>query len=137
MDDSVKRRVEELTEQAIAASPYADFREAYRDRLRWLKDAQPQGFTTALEHYNSVLVPNIEAGNDPLREWLDYGRRLGELSGAGKVMSIDETGRASENGNGLVLHLPDDTSVPALALAVPRNLSEAQRATLDLLVKRT
>jgi hypothetical protein len=139
MDDTAKRLADERTDQAIGSAPFEDFREAYRERLRWLKDSQPHGFTRALSHYNDILVPNIAAGSDPLVEWLEYGRLLGNLSGAGKVMRIDETGRAfplDDRIDGLVLHLPEDTNVPALALAVPRQLSDAQKATLGLLIKK-
>jgi hypothetical protein len=137
MNDSVKRQVDEATEQAITNGPYEDFREDYRARLRWLKEAQPHGFAKALEHYNNVLVPNIAAGNDAIREWLEYGQRLGELSGPGKTVGIDSSGRAEEgNLDGLIVYLPDDTAVPALALAVPKIVSEAQRATMELLVKK-
>jgi hypothetical protein len=139
MDDAAKRLADELTEKALAQGPFADFRAAYRDRLRWLKDNQAPVFGTALGHYNEVLVPNIANGSDPLREWIDYGRRLSELTGRGKLMRVDETGRALEfDGelSGLLMHLPDDTAVPALALAVPREMSEAQRATLDLLIRK-
>jgi hypothetical protein len=138
MDDTAKRLADERTAQAIRDAPFEDFREAYRERLRWLKDSQPQGFTRALSHYNDILVPNIAAGADPLAEWLEYGRLLGNVSGAGNVMRIDETGRAFPLGDGvdgLVLHLPEDTNVPALALVVPKALSDAQKATLGLLVK--
>jgi hypothetical protein len=139
MDDTAKRLADERTDQAIANAPFEDFREAYRERLRWLKDSQPQGFSRALSHYNDILVPNIAGGADPLVEWMEYGRLLGNLSGAGKVMRIDETGRAFPFANetdGLILHLPDDTNVPALALAVPKRSSDAQKATLGLLVKK-
>jgi len=139
MDDSAKRSADELTEQAFATGEFEDLRESYRNRLRWIKENQPQAFTAALSHYNEVLVPNIAAGSSPIREWLDYGRRLGELSARGRFVRVDETGRAhtfDEQMRGLILHLPDDTNIPAFALAVPRDLSEAQRATLDLLVPR-
>jgi hypothetical protein len=138
MDDTVKATAEARTRDAILAGPYEDFREAYRDRLRWLKDARPAAFTTALAHYES-LVENIAQGTDPLRAWLQYGRQLGELSGAGKVHAIDASGRSlSPTGaaDEMLLHLPDDISVPALALAVPRTFSDHQKATLDLLVRR-
>ena len=138
MDDTAKRLADERTDQAIGDAPFEDFREAYRERLRWLKDSQPQAFTRALSHYNDILVPNIAAGAAPLAEWLEYGRLLGNLSGAGKVMQIDETGRAfpfTNGAEGLILHLPEDTNVPALALTVPKALSDAQKATLGLLVK--
>src|SRR5688500_14813808 len=139
MDDSAKRRSDELTETAISTAMVADFREAYRERLRWLKETQPQAFARALAHYNEVLVPNIAEGTDPVGEWIEYGKVLGNLSGSGKVVSIDETGKARPAGEaieGLILHLPDDTGIPALALAVPAVLSDAQRATLNLLVKQ-
>jgi hypothetical protein len=141
MDDTAKAQVEARTAEAITNGPYQDFREDYRDRLRWLKETNPQGFSKALTYYNDILAANIAAGHDPLREWVEYGRTLAKLSGPGRVYSIDETGRAVPaadfaDPNGLMLHLPDDTNVRALPLAVPRELSAAQRATLDLLVNR-
>lgn len=140
MDDTAKRRADEQTDEAIRSAPCEDFRESYRDRLRWLKDSQPQAFSRALSHYNDVLVPNIAAGAEPLAEWLRYGQLLGDLSGTGKTSRIDESGRAQpwdESTGGLVLHLPDDTNVPALALAVPKQPSDAQAATMRLLLKRS
>jgi hypothetical protein len=140
MDDTAKRRADDATQAAINAGPFDDFRDTYRVRLRWLKDSQPQAFTGALSHYNDVLVPNIAGGADPIAEWVEYGKLLGELSGKGKTVVIDETGRASDfdgDFGGVILHLPEDQNVPAMALAIPKQLSEAQRATLDLLVKKS
>jgi hypothetical protein len=141
MDDTAKNQVEARTAEAIDQGPYEDFRQAYRDHLRWLKDTNPQGFSKALSYYNEILATNIAAGHDPLSEWLEYGRTLGKLTGPGTLYRIDETGRASPatdvSGSGdVLLHLPDDTNVRALALAIPRQLSASQRATLDLLVNR-
>ena len=139
MDDTAKARVEASTAEAIATGPFEDFREAYRERLRWLKDSRPDDFARALKHYEA-LAESIAAGSQPIEAWLDYGRRLGELSGAGKLMAIDATGRAQPasgvSSDELLLHLPDDNAVPALALAIPRALTEAQKASLDLLVRR-
>ena len=138
MDDTVKAGAERRTAEAIDNGPFEDFREAYRERLRWLKEARPQGFSEALSYYEQ-LVDHIAQGGDAIHEWLTYGQRLGELSGAGQVYAIDETGRAlpaSGHDAQLLLHVPDDINVPALPLAVPRELSEHQRATLDLLVRR-
>jgi hypothetical protein len=138
MDDTAKSAAEARTAEAIRTGAFADFREAYRERLRWLKESRPQAFAEALTYYDA-LVKNIAAGDDPIHEWLTYGKRLGELSGAGKVVAIDETGRAlpaTQFSDQLLLHLPDDINVPALPLAVPRALSEHQKATLDLLVRR-
>lgn len=139
MDNTAKQRSDDFTQQAIAAGKVEDFREDFRERLRWLKDNRPQSFSQALSHYNDILVPNVAAGNAAMQEWVQYGRLLGDLSGAGKVVAIDESGRARDFGdeiNSLVLHLPDDTAVPALALIIPRALTAAQRATLDLLANR-
>lgn len=138
MDDTVKTAAEARTAEAIAAGPYDDFREGYRERLRWLKDARAQAFSQAVASYEQ-LVADVASGGDPIEKWLQYGRELGELSGRGKVVGIDESGRAEPvNGTGtqLILHLPDDVSVPALPLAVPRQLSIHQRSTFDLLVRR-
>jgi hypothetical protein len=140
MDDTAKAQVEARTAQAIANGPYEDFRDSYRDHLRWLKETNPQGFSKALTYYNDILAANIAAGHDPLREWLEYGQTLAKLGGPGTVYSIDESGRAHPASGAsnatLLLHLPDDTNVRAFPLAVPRNLSPHQRATLDLLVNR-
>ena len=138
MDDTAKSAAELRTAQAIENGPFEDFREAYRERLRWLKEARTVAFSQALAAYDE-LVQKIAQGDDPLNEWLAYGRRLGELSGAGQVCAIDDTGRAQAAehfSEELLIHLPDDINVPALPLAVPRRLSEHQKATLDLLVRR-
>jgi hypothetical protein len=141
MDDTVKTQIDSHTAQAIEASPYEDFREAYRERLRWLKDADPQAFGQALSYYNETLVPKIGDGQPVLEAWLRYGRQLGELSGAGTLYAIDASGRAMalddvQASGDLLLHLPEQTSIPALPLAIPRDLSTHQKATLDLLVRR-
>lgn len=138
MDDAAKARAESITAHALADGNYEDFREPYRERLRWLKETNAHAFTEALAHYGR-LVDNIAKGNDPLREWLDYGKQLGELSGRGTVYSVDESGLATEGASAmgaLLLHLPNDQNIPALPLAIPRSLSDHQRATLDLLVRR-
>ena len=141
MDDTAKAQIETRTAEAIENGPYEDFRQAYRDHLRWLKETSPRGFSNALKYYNDILAANIAAGHDPLGEWLEYGRTLAQLSGPGKVYRIDETGRALPvtdvaGSRGVLLHLPDDINVRAFPLAIPRTLSPHQRATLDLLVNR-
>ena len=138
MDDTAKARAETRTAEAIAAGPYQDFREGYRERLRWLKETRPDAFQQALTAYEA-LVQGIAQGADPVQQWLEYGRRLGELSGRGAVVGIDESGRsvaAAAGADTLLLHLPDDINVPALPLAIPRDISAAQKSTLDLLVRR-
>lgn len=138
MDDTVKTQVEAQTARAITDGPYEDFREAYRERLRWLKEARPTAFAEARAAYDA-LVEEIARGSNPVEQWLEYGKQLGELSGRGKIVGIDASGRsvqATSDGSTVILHLPDDISVPALPLAVPRNISEHQKSTIDLLVRR-
>jgi hypothetical protein len=140
-NDSQKTRAEARTDEAVAASGFEDPRATLRRRLKHLKDNQPAAFTKAIEYYEQDLLPRIAEGADPLAEWLDYGRQLGDLTSPGRTMSVDESGRAQPFRSGLtqqtlVLHIPHDTSVDVLALAIPCEQSPAQRATLDLLVNR-
>ena len=141
MDDTAKGQVDVRTAEAINNGPFQDFRETYRQQLRWLKETNPQGFSQALNYYNDVLARNIAAGYAPLLEWLEYGRTLAQLSGPGTVYSIDEGGRAQPAGElsgetNMLLHLPDDSNARVFPIAMPRALSPAQQATFDLLVNR-
>ena len=129
-------------DSALADSAFADPRPAFRDRLRLFREEQPQAFAAALEYYETVLVPSVAADDsDPLSAWVQYGRRLGELSGPGRTLAIDGSGRAHPHTgeprpDDLLLHVPNDTATQVLPLAVPRSLTAAQQATLDLLVHR-
>jgi len=131
---------EARTDAAFSASPYEDPRPSYRNRMRYLKDNNPRAFEAARAWYEETLVPAINQGADPVEAWITYGRQLGELTAPGATCAIDASGRAREYGgaiNGdLILHLPTDTAAPALALAVPRQISPAQRASYDLLIER-
>lgn len=139
MNDTAKRRADELTEKAISEASYEDFRDAYRERMRWLKDNNAAAYTKALAYYNEILVANLADGNDVIREWIQYGCELGNLTGSGEMLTIDASGRALPYAGsvaGLIIHVPADTAKPALALAVPRNMSAAQQATCKLLLPR-
>ncbi len=139
--DPQRARAESRTDEAVQQSDFEDPRDMLRRRLKLLKDNQPASFARALEYYDNDLVPRVAEGSDPLEEWLEYGRQLGELTSPGRVLRIDAGGRARPFRSGmesqtLVLHIPNDTTFDVLPLAVPRELSPAQRATLDLLVNR-
>ena len=140
-EDSPKARAEAETDAAFAQSNFLDPRPGFRDRLRRLREEQPKAFSAALAYYEETLVPSLNGGEDPISAWIAYGQQLGELSAPGKTFSIDPSGRARPyrgvtEANALILHLPNDTAVEALALAVPRSLSEAQKANYDLLIGR-
>ena len=141
MSENAKSIADQRSDEAFNSGPFQDPRGAFRERLRSFREDQPAAFKNALEYYEKTLIPNIAAGADPIIEWVAYGQKLGELTGRGKTSAIDPAGRARPLAEGfagdqLILHLPDDTSVAALAVAVPRELSAAQRATYDLLINR-
>jgi hypothetical protein len=142
MTDNRKEQADARTDAALAASGLTDPRPTLRERMRFLREEAPQAYETAREYYDTSLVPQLaEAGKDPLLMWIEYGIRLGELSGPGKVVTIDATGRARPvRGvpplDQLIIHVPNDPATAALPLAVPHTLSSAQKATLELLVHR-
>ena len=121
---------------------YADPRPALRDRMRSMRAADPTSFDAAARRYEESVVRAIGAGADPLEAWIEYGRFLGELgSGGGRVLCVDETGRASPRtdeiaGRDLILFVPEDARATVLPLACPAAPSPAQRAAYDLLVLR-
>ena len=94
----------------------------------------------AVEHFQNVLIPGIASGElEPLAAWREYGCRLAEWIAEGRTVEIDETGLSrphdpSTSGDGLVLHLPDDTGQKAILVSLPEDVTRAQRATYDLLV---
>ncbi|HET9986454.1 MAG TPA: hypothetical protein VFQ38_22945 [Longimicrobiales bacterium] len=138
MDESLRSRADARLDQALATQPLADPRDLFRDRLRRLRAEDPPAFSRALDYFERTLVPRVAADAEPLAEWIEYGRFLAELSGRGRLVGVDASGRgrpftpppAAE----LVLFLPDDPAVPVLPVARPRELSDAQQAAWDLLV---
>ncbi|HCK59926.1 MAG TPA: hypothetical protein DHW11_01805, partial [Gemmatimonadetes bacterium] len=70
-----------------------------------------------------------------------YGRLLALALAPGETVQIDETGRASsyveDSGfdlSSMMLHMPNDTSSKATVVTLPSTLSEAQKATYQVLV---
>lgn len=119
-----------------------DPRPFYRERLRALKTADPAAFREAVEYYEGTLIPEVaREGSDPLAAWLEYGRFLATGLAAGETVQIDPTGRSwpytpPVPRDHLVLHLPSSLRDPALAVGLPVELSEPQRAAYNLLVSR-
>jgi hypothetical protein len=134
-------RADARLETALRDADRADPRPLYRPALKYLRDRDPEAFREALRYFEEELLPSVAGEGDPLAAWLDYGRRLAEALGAGRLVELDTTGRSRPVNNpgearGLVLHLPDDESAPALALRHPRDPSRAQKAAFELLVER-
>jgi len=139
MDNSLQASADELFADALEASGARDPREFYRDRLRELKTANPGGYDQAVAYYQDELIPSIaERGRDPMVAWQEYGLRLASWTSPGHPVEIDESGWAHPHeppasSARLVLHLPDGKG-RAIVVGLPTDLTEAQRATYDLLV---
>jgi hypothetical protein len=140
-DDPVKEADRRL-EEALEARGARDPREFYRQRLRDLKEQNPEGYEEAVDHYRNTLIPEVASGEvAPLEAWTRYGRRLAEAAAEGRTVAIDETGRARPWSDPdpppldhLILHLPDAQGQRAVLVGLPGELSSAQRATYDVLV---
>jgi hypothetical protein len=138
MDAQQRARAEARLEEVAAALGLADPRPPYRDRLRRLRESDPQAFERAVGHYEKTVLPAL-ADVAPLEAWLDYGRAL--VGDPVRTMVIDADGRATAMtppvpGGSLVLLIPDDLSTDVLVGAAPLQPSPAQQATIDLLVAR-
>lgn len=134
-------RLGRLTEAALAQAGLEDVRPLYRNLLLRLKGRDPEAFDEATRRYQKELVPALESSEaDPLRAWLSYGRWLAQRLGPGSVVAVDSSGKArplaeSElpEAGALLLHLPDESRSPALALAIPREPTVSQQVTVELL----
>lgn len=159
MDEAMQERATARLDAALAERPATDPRGGYRAALRALKDGHPEAFQAALQYYENVLVPRVAGEEaDPLREWLAYGRRIAQLSGAGAFWAIAADGRAervdaepadggaeaaagpsSAEGAGaspdrLLLFVPERGEARAFVLSGPARPSDPQQASIDLLV---
>lgn len=127
-------------EAALAEHGARDPREFYRERLRDLKDTDPDAYERAVAYYRDTLLPSIANDEvEPLHAWTEYGRRLAVALAPGRTVRIDTTGRAHPYEgpvwSDLVLQIPDHgRSGRAVLIALPSALSRAQRATYDVLV---
>lgn len=136
--DDLKARAEARLEAALSERGLADPRPALRQRMRRLRDADAAAFERARAHYEERTLPLLAEG-DPLEAWVEYARVLGELSGGGRLVAVDASGRgreyeASPQVGALVLFLPTEDAMAAFVALTPAAPSPAQRAAYDLLV---
>ncbi|HSW30426.1 MAG TPA: hypothetical protein VLH75_13155 [Longimicrobiales bacterium] len=140
MSDDQNARADALLEAALNEAGARDPREFYRERLKELKQANPEGYAAAVTYYRDTLIPQVASGEgDPLAAWTEYGRRLAEAVSPGRTVSVDGTGRARPYEapcprDRLVLHLPGAKGGRAVLVGLPGELTSAQRATYDVLV---
>ena len=140
MSETLITTAEQALEAALATSGGRDPRDFYRERLRELKQVNPESYRAAVTYYREVLIPEVARGaGNPLDAWIEYGRTLAEALAPGRTVSIDETGKSHNyegvDSSGLILHLPQETAARALLVSLPVTMSSAQRATYDVLVK--
>ena len=127
--------------QSLEAAGAMDMRARYRDALRALKMRDADAYAQATRYFESNIQPRLASdAEDPLNVWIDYGCKLGELSGGGRITAIDATGRAIPYApppprGTLLLYLRDDTRTGNLVLLEPATASRAQAATISLLVE--
>lgn len=140
MSFDLNARADARLEEALASEGARDPREFYRDRLRDLKLADPEGYAAAVAYYRDTLIPEVASGEgDPIAAWTEYGRTLAEAVSPGRTVAVDATGRAHAYRapaprDHLVLHLPEAKGSRALLVGLPAEISPAQRATYDVLV---
>ena len=140
MSETLITTAEQAMEAALATSGGRDPRDFYRERLRELKQVNPESYRAAVTYYREVLIPEVASGaGNPLDAWIEYGRTLAAALAPGRTVSIDETGKSHNyegvDSSGLILHLPQETAARALLVSLPVTMSSAQRATYDVLVK--
>ena len=140
MSETLITTAEQALEAALTTSGGRDPRDFYRERLRELKQVNPESYRAAVTYYREVLIPEVASGaGNPLDAWIEYGRTLAEALAPGRTVSIDETGKSHNyegvDSSGLILHHPQETAARALLVSLPVTMSSAQRATYDVLVK--
>ena len=141
MDEDIRKEADRRFEEARAATGARDPRDFYRKALRELKDVNPSGYETAVQHFQEVLVPTIASGEaEPLGAWREYGRLIAELTGPGRTLAIDRSGLGEPYSpqapmDRLVIHLTDARGTKGILISLPPDPSPAQLATYHLLVQ--
>jgi hypothetical protein len=138
----MRERAEQRVQEALAGSGARDPRDHYRTLLRELRQADPGAYARAVDYYENTLLPAVaDESSAPLAEWLAYGQFLTSLFTRGRTVQIDASGLAREfdresAAGTLVLHIPASVRDAVRVVGLPQQLSPAQRATYELLVRR-
>lgn len=135
--DAQKEADLRLTE-ALERSRARDTREEHRALMRELKSQSDAEYEKAVTDYRTRVVDAIVGGGaDPVRVWLEFGCRLAERLRPGRPVVVSPEGRAVSfqpppSPDALILHLPEGKG-RGVVVGAPREMSPAQRATVDLL----
>lgn len=143
MNADLKKAADQRFAEALAEAGARDPRDYYRERLRELKGANPEGYASAVGYYTDTLLPSIAEGNaEPLAAWREFGLLIARLTAPGRTVAVDAGGRARPyeppgDSDDMVLHLPEGRGVRGgrvLLVGLPPEPSDAQLATHDWLV---
>ena len=136
MSDETTRAADEALEAAIQASGARDPREFYRERLRALKDSNPDGYRSAVTYYRETLIPAVAEGTEPpLEAWTEYGRMLAETLSPGRTVSIDASGRAHPYESPDLDRLEEDSEIQVAGLVVARQRPETAKGYSFILLE--
>ncbi|MSR22010.1 MAG: hypothetical protein EXR92_00380 [Gemmatimonadetes bacterium] len=139
MDADIQKEADLRLAGALERTGARDPREAYRDLLKELRGRSKDAYEEAVREYRTtVLEPIAEAGADPVQAWLEFGCRLAKRLHPGQAVVLNEAGRARPlepppGPDALILHVPEERRARAMILGMPRELTPAQRAAVDLL----
>lgn len=134
-------RGEERYLAALERHGLEDLRPACRAMLRELKGSDERSYRKAVRRYESELLPSVAGGeHDPVVAWTRYGAWLAGRIRPGRAVAVDPDGRAHPleeapdfPARHLVLHVPEEWSDGGRIIAVPREPTEYQQATRELL----
>lgn len=136
--DGLPEEAAEAYEAALEEAGLEDVRPLYRGLLKRLRDRDPGAYERAVRRYEEELLPKVARGVDPLAAWLRYGAWLAGQVEEGRTVVVDATGKSADfegepAPGGLVLHLPDEQRERGMVLAAPREPSDHQAETRELL----
>jgi hypothetical protein len=141
MSDDELDKADRRFEAALAETGARDPRDFYRQLLRGLREQSEERYRDAVTRWrDEVVLPLARDEGDPLELWLRFGASVASELHPGRPVVVDESGRAAPyepppSWRDLILHLPDEKRVKAVPVSLPPELSPAQQATVDLLVK--
>ena len=82
--DALREKADQRFQQTLSDTGARDPRDFYRERLRGLRDKDPEAYKRGVHYYETRLIPAVAADDsDPLTEWLEYGRVLANLLAEG------------------------------------------------------
>ena len=124
-------------ESALTEHGLEDVQPRYRRLLVDLKGADADAYERAVERYRSDVESVLDDAS-VLDAWVAYGAWLAHELAPGKLVWIDENGRARPVEGTvplgtLLMQIPSEARQKAVVVTLPREPSDAQRETAALL----